>query len=278
MSEREKLILDLRRIEENNYYIIEGVKISRCVELMLQYIGDTDPDLRDELIYSTFNEWICKKEYFNDGELRHILDILLDENHLFYCIGNDGDDSVFTRTFSILVVVLVLIQHRKKPVFDYDKFVDVKNAIIKYYEEEKDLRGYIEKYGWAHGAAHGSDALDELVQCKECDAVILQQILDSIKKVLYNERYVLYNEEDERIARVVFRIIKLHTASFQLLDNWISGLSQCCDWDRTRKQFIARVNAKNFVRCLYFKLKHNQAAPDILSVLFKAEAKLNRFI
>lgn len=278
MSEKEKLILDLQSIREKNYCVMEGEEISRYAELMLKYIGDADPELRDDLIYETFSEWICEKAYFNDDELRHVLDILLDENHLFYHIGNDGDETVFTRTFSVLVIVLILIQHRKKPLFDYDKFVAVKNTIIKYYEEEKDLRGYIEQYGWAHGAAHGSDALDELVQCRECNAVILQEILDSIKKVLYNEKYILYNEEDERIARVVFRIIKLHPASLQLLENWISRLGQCCDWNKTRKQYIARVNAKNFVRCLYFELVHNQAAPDILSALLVVEAKLNRFI
>jgi hypothetical protein len=278
MSEREQLILDLQRIRENNYLLKAGEKASQYVEPMLQYIGDTDPELRDDLICETFNEWICVKEYFSADELRYILDILLDENHLFYHLGNDGDESVFTRTFSILAVVLVLIQHRKKPVLDQNKFIDVKNSIIKYYETEKDLRGYIEKYGWAHGAAHGSDALDQLVQCRECDEAILQEILDSIKKVLYNENYILYEEEDERMARVVYRIIKLNAASPGLLQIWINSLSQCCDWDKTRKQYIARVNSKNFVRSLYFELIHNHAAADIVSALLDTEVKLNRFI
>lgn len=278
MSKREQLLLDLRRIEGNKYTLSEGECRSQYVEVMLQYIGDTDPDLRDELIYSTFNEWICEKEYFSDNDLLNMLNTLIDENHLFYHIGNDEDDSVFTRTFSILVVVLILIQHRKSAILDYDRFIEVKNAVIQYYMEERDLRGYIEQYGWAHGAAHGSDALDELVQCKESNDVILQEILESIKVVLYNEKYLLCNEEDERIARVVYRMIKNQSIPDRLMNNWLEGLSQCCDSEKARKQYVARVNTKNFIRCLYFKLIHNQAAKDISNTLLHIEGKLNTFI
>lgn len=275
---KEQLLLDLSRIRENKYNLVEGESISVYTDLMLRYIGDTNPELRDELIYATFCEWICEKEYFNEEELRHMLIILMDENHLFYHIGNDGDDTVFTRTFSMLVVVLILCQHRKKPILNYDMFVRVKNDLIRYYEEEKDFRGYIEEYGWAHGAAHGADAMGELVQCKESDDTIYQEILKAIQKVLYNGKYLFCNEEDERIARVVFRMIKGNLMPYQLINDWIEELSQCCGWESTRRQYVARVNTKNFVRCLYFKLMHNQNAIYISNTLFNLERRLNRFL
>lgn len=278
MSQKEQLLSDLRRIAENRYDLYSGESVSQYVDKMLQNIGDTDPELRDDLIYNTFCEWICEKEYFSGQDLRHILGILMDENHLFYKIGNDGDETVFTRTFSILVMVLIISQHRGKHFLDYNGLIQVKNAIIKYYGEEKDFRGYIDEYGWAHGAAHGADALDELVQCEESNEEIFREILDSMKKVLYNEKYLLCNEEDERMARVVYRMVKRNSLAYRTINHWIDGLNQCCAWERTRKQYVARVNTKNFVRCLYFKLVHNQVAPDIRNTLLNIEGSLNRFL
>lgn len=276
---KEQLKKELNRIKRNSYMPDEGDSIPEYAEAMLQHIGDPDPELRDDLIYEILCEWICEKEFFSDDELRSMLGILVDENHLFHCIGNEGDESVFTRTFSILVVVLILIRHRKNAFLDYPLFIETKTKIIKYYLEEKDLRGYTDEHGWAHGAAHGADALDELVQCRECEEEILQEILDSIRKVLYNGKYSFCNEEDERITRVVFRMIRLHGAtSSRMIGEWLNGLDQCCEWEKTHTQRIARTNAKNFIRCLYFKLLHNRTSPDLIDILLHTEERLNRFL
>ncbi|WP_245850681.1 DUF2785 domain-containing protein [Paenibacillus herberti] len=46
---------------------------------------------------------------------------------------------------------------------------------------------------WAHGAAHGADALDEIVQCEECTAEIHKEVLSAIQKVLFNGTYTRVN-------------------------------------------------------------------------------------
>ncbi|MDF2545474.1 MAG: hypothetical protein K0R93_372 [Anaerosolibacter sp.] len=277
MAEKEQLILDLRRIAENNYELSAGEEPRTYISRMFKYIGDPDPELRDDLIYSTFYMWIGEKEFFSEAEQKDMLDTLISENYLLYRFGNMGDETVFTRTFSILVIVLILARHRKKSFLSMDSFLKVKNTLIRYYQEERDLRGYIEDYGWAHGAAHGADAMDELAQCEESDEVILQEVLGAMQKVLYNEKFLLSNEEDERMARVVYRMIKTNRISREMITQWIEGLSQCCEWERTRSQYIARVNTKNFVRCLYFKLLHNEIPGYYPDILCRVEAMLNRF-
>lgn len=278
MEEKEQLILDLRRIRDNKYNLLEGESTSKYIDLMLKYIGDIDPELRDNLIYETFCEWICEKEYFDEKELKEILTMVMDDKHLFYHIGNSEDNTVFTRTFSVLVVALILVQHRKHIFLDYSEITKVKNTLIRYYKEEKDLRGYLEEYGWAHGAAHGADSMDELVQCSESDEAVYMEILNAFQAVLYNEKYLFSNEEDERMARAVYKIIKNNLLSYELINNWIEGLGSCCNWERTRSQYIARVNTKNFVRCLYFKLMHNKSAEEVSNKLLNVEAILNRFL
>lgn len=277
MVNREQLIMDLNRIKENNFILLEGESASQYVDSMLQYIGDPDPTLRDNLIYNTFFEWIYTKEYFSDDELRDILKIVIDENHLFFGIGNDGDESAFTRTFSVLVVALILTRHRKKTILDSDFFERVKNALLRYFEEEKDYRGYTEEEGWAHGAAHGADALDELIQCKESNEVIFQEVLNAIQKPLYNGKYLLCNEEDERLVIVIYKVIRKRFIGEQQIISWLEGLGECCEWENTRSRFIAKLNTKNFIRCLYFRLLHRGSDEKIMNALLTVESRLNRY-
>uniref|UniRef100_UPI00403E3D60 DUF2785 domain-containing protein n=1 Tax=Paenibacillus sp. FSL R5-0744 TaxID=2921656 RepID=UPI00403E3D60 len=274
---REQLIIDLQRIEENDYELRSGEQLRDYVKLMLEYIGDPQPKLRDDLIYSTFYKWVNEKQWFSDAELRELLLILLDEQHLFYHIGSKEDQAVFTRTFSVLIVALILQRHREQAFLASAEFTNVKEALIRYYEEEQDLRGFMPEEGWAHAAAHGADALDELVLCSESDAAIREEVLAVIQRMLYNDQHIFSDEEDERIATIVATMIDHHLLPQQSIVDWIRNLEQCGGWPRSRGQYVARVNTKNFVRSLYFRLlplKNNSA---MVEVLLKAEMNLNEF-
>lgn len=274
---REQLIIDLQRIEENDYELRSGEQLRNYVKLMLEYIGDPQPKLRDDLIYSTFYKWINEKQWFSDAELRELLWILLDEQHLFYHIGSKDDQAVFTRTFSVLVVALILQRHRERALIDNAEFTNVKEALIRYYEEEQDLRGFMPEEGWAHAAAHGADALDELVLCSESDAAIREEVLAVIQRMLYNEQYIFSDEEDERIATIVATIVDHHLLPQQSIVDWIGSLEQCGGWPRSRGQYVARANTKNFVRSLYFRLLPIKSNPTMVEALLKVEMNLNKF-
>nr|WP_231573433.1 DUF2785 domain-containing protein [Paenibacillus sp. FSL H7-0737] len=274
---REQLIIDLQRIEENDYELRSGEQLRDYVKLMLEYIGDPQPKLRDDLIYSTFYKWVNEKQWFSDAELRELLLILLDEQHLFYHIGSKEDQAVFTRTFSVLIVALILQRHREQAFLASAEFTNVKEALIRYYEEEQDLRGFMPEEGWAHAAAHGADALDELVLCSESDAAIREEVLAVIQRMLYNDQHIFSDEEDERIATIVATMIDHHLLPQQSIVDWIRNLEQCGGWPRSRGQYVARVNTKNFVRSLYFRLLPLKNNPAMVEVLLKAEMNLNKF-
>jgi hypothetical protein len=277
LPDREQLLLDLRRIAKNNYLLMEGETVEPYLDPMLIYIGDTDSELRDELIYETFSGWIGQKAYVTDDRLRQMLAVLLDSGHLLYHIGSDGDSSVFTRSFSALAIVLILTEHRKRTVLDADLFALTKNTVIAYLMQEKDFRGFVTEYGWAHAAAHGADVLEELVLCKESDQSVLQEILDCMKRVLCNGRYMLCHEEDERLARVAHQILQKH-APFRIhLQTWLESLTDFPGIENPQMQYIARINTKNFVRSFYFRLMHLGITDDIITLLTDTEKKLNRF-
>lgn len=277
INAREQLKKDLQRVEENDYELGHGENLREYVQLMLEYIGDPEPDLRDNLIYSTFYKWIHEKHWFSDAELGELLRILLNEQYLFYYIGNKDDQTVYTRTFSVLVVALILQRHREQSILNHADFANVKQALIRYYEEERDLRGYMDEEGWAHAAAHGADALDELVLCPESDAPAREEVLTVIQRMLYNDQYIYREEEDERMATVVATIANHQLLSQESIIEWIDSLKECGGWPRSRNQDIARINTKNFLRCLYFRLLPQERNLDIVEVILKTENILNRF-
>ncbi len=85
---------------------------------MLEFIGDEDPELRDLLIYTAFSKWICTHNYFSNDELATLLKLALDDNRLFLSLGNVEDCTVLTRSFSTLLIALLLNKHIAIPVFN----------------------------------------------------------------------------------------------------------------------------------------------------------------
>lgn len=274
---RTKLMLDLQRIEKDEYQLCEGEQHQDFLPLLLQYIGDPQPELRDNLIYPMFYMWIKEENRFSEEELRSLLSVLTDNNHLFYHIGSEEDQSVFTRTFSALPIALIVQRHRQNPFFTQVEIEQLLHTMLRYYKEEKDLRGYLSEGGWAHSASHGADVLAELVQCKECSAVMLGEILVAISEKLDNGRHIFSDEDDERLVNIVDAIIDNELLPHQEIADWISSLAQCCNLPRSRSQVITRVNNKNFIRSLYFRRGQDNRQNVLHTVMLATEAKLNRF-
>ncbi|NCF68860.1 MAG: DUF2785 domain-containing protein [Chloroflexi bacterium] len=57
--------------------------------------------------------------------------------------GESGADTVFTRTFSMLIVASVLNAHRRHPSLPDSELQVIKSKILRYLKGEKDLRGYV---------------------------------------------------------------------------------------------------------------------------------------
>lgn len=274
---RLKLMEDLQRIEENEYQLGEGEQHQDFLPLLLQYIGDPQPELRDNLIYPMFYVWIKEENRFSEEELRSLLTVLTDENHLFYNIGSEDDQSVFTRTFSALPIALIIQHHRKNPFLNQEEIEQLMQVMLRYYKEEKDLRGYLSVGGWAHSASHGADVFVELVQCEESSVAMLREVLVAISGKLHNGIHIFSDEDDERLVNIVDTMIHKELLPHQEIANWISCLAQCCNLPRNRNQVIARVNSKNFLRSLYFRRGQDSLGNVLNTAILGTEAKLNRF-
>ena len=102
----------LFKLKNENFANLSDIDVNKLINGMLENIGSIDPDLRDELIYGSFHIMFLKTNVLNDY-FRDILNVCTNNDHLFYKIGEQNSDSVFTRSFSVLLIPLILYKHRK---------------------------------------------------------------------------------------------------------------------------------------------------------------------
>lgn len=275
-NEKEQLKLSLRRIKENEFKLKKGENTNDYVIEMLKYIGDSDPELRDELIYLTFNNWIEEKGYFSDDELKDLLNTILGEDYIFYNIGSEDDDSVLKRSFSILLVDPILMRHSKNEFLNKEMILRTKDCLIRYFEEEKDLRDYDKEKGWIHTTAHAADGLYALIRCKETTEDICRDVMTTIENKMLEGKEVFRSEEDERIVTVIYQgIISKKLLSDQYICDWIRGFSKVDNIKDNLTRYKASVNIKNLIRSLYFRLLNLGNNEEISKTIVELEKKVN---
>ncbi|MTI66864.1 MAG: DUF2785 domain-containing protein [Firmicutes bacterium] len=252
---KKELKSKLIEIKENDYKVIKGDNPFKLSLVMVDNIGDLDSELRDNLIYTTLATWIIN-DILTKEQILEILNIVLDENHIFYKIGEKGD-SVFTRTFSVLILPPIIYKHRQNNFLSTENLEKIYEKLVKYIKEEKDLRGYVKKKGWAHGVAHAADGLDELAKSGEINNKKLKEILNVIKNKICINNYTYVNEEDERMVTAVKAVSERKIIQTEEIIDWINSFNEFRKIEKLPEDNIIHLNVKNFLRSLYFRLLKN---------------------
>lgn len=266
----------LKEIEKDNFRVPGNADAFGLAMSMTEYIGDLDAELRDELVYSTFSKWIIGGVFTAD-QLKTLLALCLDKSHMFYRIGGQGEDSVFTRSFSALITGSIIYYHRQHNFLTSDELKTAKDKLVRYMLEEKDVRGYVEGKGWAHSAAHTADVLDELALCEPLESVELLEILQAVKSKVCISCYAYVNEEDERMATPVVNIIKRNVLDKAAIINWVNSFQ---DIRKTRvypEYHNLIMNTKNFLRSVYFRLLYEKDHEVICEALKETLFRIKSF-
>jgi len=263
MRTAEELKQIITQVKDNNYNVPDGVCVDSIISDMLKFIGHTDGELRDNLIYSTFVQWCEEKKLVSPDKMKEILDICLSDTHLFFGIGKNGTDSVFTRSFSSLVIALAFCVHDETPFLTIADVQTIKDTVLRYISQEKDYRGYVNGKGWAHAVAHIADVLVNIAGCEIDDKFCIGrdgmlEILQAVKTLVCNSEYVYTAEEDERLVTpfMVATDIKVFTTK-ELID-WIDSFNMSDNeyWKGTMPgDYYRHINRKHFMRSLYFRLQ-----------------------
>ncbi|MGF7059942.1 DUF2785 domain-containing protein [Brassicibacter mesophilus] len=267
--ERKALKTLLRNIKDNKYTVPEGVNPYKLSLELMDYIGDTDGELRNDLAFDILVEWIVS-DVLTPEEAYEIFLIALDEKHIFKGLGEMGD-SVFDRSFSVEVTACVIYKHRKR-LSDSDILKAFKK-VLKFYNEDRDVRGFVEGKSWAHGAAHGADALVELAQCQIIGYEGLKEILDSIHKKIKINYYGYINNEDERMISAVKAVLERDIIPVEEIEEWIRSIGNREKTGIVPDHLFIEFNVTLFLKSLYFRLvdhtKYDQLAKIVKEVLKK---------
>jgi hypothetical protein len=246
----------LQAFARTDFKPAENVDITVLLSDMLQFIGSTDSVLRDDLIYSAFANWILEYRLISPEMLSDLTMKVITNDHIFYRIGEVGTDSVFRRSFSMLLLPLILIYHRSQPFLSKEEIYRIKDALLRYEKEEKDRRGFVDVKGWAHSAAHYADALDDLARCSEMGTSDLREILHTLTSLLCRQDETYCWGEDDRFATVILAILGSQLLSHEELEEWIHNLAETSLAVTVHPQkMILRSNIKNFLQSLYFRVQ-----------------------
>ncbi|MBM7661809.1 hypothetical protein JOC85_002616 [Bacillus mesophilus] len=176
-------------------------------------------------------------------------------------IGQKENDSVFTRSFSALVIVLVLKKDRQKRFLSDEMLKQAIEDSIKYLKLEEDIRGYVVEKGWAHSIAHGADLLKEAISHPNFNIKLSSKCLETIKLCLFKDSSKELPFVDEEEERLIFAVEALQEkgVSDSEMENWILKISDELN-ELLEKEgyslnfFWKKTNVINFLRGFYFRL------------------------
>jgi hypothetical protein len=277
MLDEQALKQRLQAIASDNYKAPTRPELYPLILAMGIHTGSLDPELRDDLIYTTMATWIAR-DVFEAKDLKEILIVSLNEQHLFLGLGERESDTVFTRTFSMLIVAAVLNAHRRHPFLPHNELQVIKHKLLRYLDGEKDLRGYIPVKGWAHSAAHAADALDELVQCNALDADDVQEVLAAMRNMIGTAETVYICEEDERLVTAVLSAWQRAEISDEEIILWLDALTPSENGSLPfPDSYRNHINCKNFMRSLTFRTAHMPLSEQVHLAIRQTLTQFSRF-
>lgn len=244
-------------LARNDFQVPAGYTITNLTELLFSYLGSTDPELRDEIAYTVYANWL-KREMYSKEELNSHVEKLL--SNLDKGIGETESDTVFLRTFSILLLAEIVHNDNKKQVLEKDQIKRILEKGLWYLEAEKDPRGYIPVKGWAHALAHTADLLLVLARNRNVDEADLSRMLSAISaKIIHSSNHVYIHGEDERLASTVLDILRRDLIPLGQVEIWSKSFTapDGKEWKGAyvdEERNCAFQNTRNLLRSIYLAL------------------------
>jgi len=188
--------------------------------LMIENIGNVDSELRDEVIYGGWYDLLIDNKRLTIDQKKFLLNYIFENKLLFYGIDKEQSDDVFTRSFTSLLLVLLLENHYENNWISKEDEIRIIEKSISYMKTEKDNRGFVEVKGWAHAFAHGADLLGVISQSTYFEKNNSIEVLEIMKRALIDIENFLYGEEG-RFAKATTLLLKNNRISIEKLSLWI---------------------------------------------------------
>lgn len=253
-------------LAKNDYKVPEGHTLENLTDVLFSYLGSIDPELRDEIAYIVYANWL-KRGVYPAGALKEHIDRLL--SHLDKGIGEIDSDTVFLRAFSVLLLAEIVHNDNKNPVLEKEDVERILARGLGYLDAEKDPRGHIPVKGWAHALAHTADLLLVLARSRYTDEADHRKMLDAISnKIVHSTNHVYIHGEDERLAGALIEILRRGLVPVEQVESWTHSLSEP-DGGNWKGVYVeeernrAFQNTRNLLRSIFVQLVWDEAEiPD----------------
>jgi hypothetical protein len=235
------------------------------VKSMIHFIGTTDSELRDKLIYSTF----CQLAIENQLEHELLIDLLdycFSDDMLFKGIRENGTDTVFTRAFTSLVIAVILYKDNEDDFLPKNAVYKTKDHLINYINSENDLRGFVPGKGWAHSIAHVADAFDELILNNKIEQKDLLDMLRPLwEKILVSDSVYVHGEDERMVTPILAMLEKgMDVGEIeQLLKGVPAELKRRKEHVKEENYWFLETNCKTFLKSFYIKISSRD---DLISL------------
>ncbi len=257
-------------IVDSDFAVPAGHTVADLTPELLTFLGSTDIEVRDPFGYTIFAHWLIRDGRYSPDEMRDLRDKLL--ANLNVGLGEQGTDTVFLRSFSVLILSLIVYRDNQQSFFTQEEVKSLLDQVLAYFAAEKDLRGYTTDKGWAHTTAHTADILKFLARnvksTRDDHLCILNAVID---KLLWPLVYVYIHGEDERLVSAFIDILKRDLLT---LAEWNMALDRLATWKQSWEEGDFKpeihapwLNSKNLMRSLYFRIEQNPELPNTAAAL-----------
>ncbi|KRN12510.1 hypothetical protein FC38_GL000324 [Lactobacillus gigeriorum DSM 23908 = CRBIP 24.85] len=204
-------------MKEQLYTLVNQTDISQITDEQLSYmlanLGNPDPILRDEIIFTLFAR-AFDEEVFTSEQKQAIVEYLLANNCLYEGLGKTSDLTLM-RSFTALVLSLAIDNDAKTTFLTDSLRKELLKAGQAYVFLENDWRSYDPDKGYIHALAHGSDLLASCLAHPSCQYD--QQLLTKLQNFVIKIDRPLYESEAKRLARAVKKLLTRYPDQAEIL-------------------------------------------------------------
>ncbi len=233
-----------------------GYQIDALIEELEHMLRSPDEKLRDKLAFEIFSDWVLNG--YCDHDLIEIGDRLCAS--MFRGLGDRGNDTVFGRSFSALMLGLAIERDNTAGVAGGETIQRWLGALMMWWELEADLRGIVNReHGVAHAVAHGADAIMAVARSRHVTRDQAKVLLGSIVvRLRTSDGVALVLGEDDRLAYATMALLHRGDLSAQDLAEAVSPLAHI---GRSEQRFdldpgaYTRLNTLSWLRALYLQLR-----------------------
>ena len=250
--------LQRKVIEEKPSYSREEI------QWLLEHLGDPSPEIRDELVFTSLARGI-QEELFSLEQFQFISEEVSSDEGLYKEIDSRGV-SALKRSFRALIYAnLLSADVNQQSIFYQGLKGEIRNVLLNqglhYLSKEQDTTGFSSQYGWVHAFAHGADLLTEVVCHPDFPSNRVSEVFDVLGQLFKRITIRFTNDEDWRLARVLYEPILQGKLEQEQVASWIKTVDFPIE---EREDFYKFSNFRSCLLEVYVQLDQRNSLQDDL--------------